>query len=108
VTLVPRREDIRVDYEAGETIQVELHDGTVLVLHKLEHDHDPTDREAAARLLRRGRTSQQLVTGLLYVNPDQPTLFDMLGQVETPLASLGEAELRPNRASLDRIIASLQ
>ncbi len=108
VTLVPRREEIRVDYEPGQTTTVALHDGTFLVLRKLERDHDPTDREAAARLLRETQETQQLMTGLLYVKPDQPTLFDMIGQVDQPLAALSDEQLRPDRASLDRIVASFQ
>jgi drug/metabolite transporter (DMT)-like permease len=104
VTLVPRREEILVDYGPGEATVVELHDGTLLMLRKLERDYDPTDRSAAARLLEESRQKQELATGLLYVHPDQPALQEMLGQVEAPLAGLAEDVLRPDR-QLDRILS---
>jgi 2-oxoglutarate ferredoxin oxidoreductase subunit beta len=107
VTLVPKREEIRVEYEPGETTVVELHDGTFLMLRKLERDYDPLDREAALRLLEEAYRRQELVTGLIYVNPDQPSLQEMLEQVEVPLAALPESALRPDRASLNRILASM-
>jgi len=108
VTLVPRREEILVDYAPGEVTVVELHDGTLLMLRKLERDYDPTDRQAALRLLEESRETQQLATGLLYINPDQPTLQEMMGQVEAPLASLPESVLRPGRDSLARILAGMR
>jgi 2-oxoglutarate ferredoxin oxidoreductase subunit beta len=107
VTLVPRREEIQVEYEEGEAMLVELHDGTQLRLRKLGRDYDPTDRHAAVQLLEEAREQQVLATGLLYINPDQPSLQDMLGQVETPLAALPPESLRPDRASLERVIAGL-
>jgi 2-oxoglutarate ferredoxin oxidoreductase subunit beta len=108
VTLVPRRDEIQVDYEPGEMTAVELHDGTILVLRKTALDYDPTDRVAAMRLLEESRTHQILATGLLYVDPDQDSLQDMLGQVETPLASLPASALRPDPASLDRVLSEMR
>ena len=108
VTLVPRREEILVDYGPGEATVVELHDGTLLMLRKLGRDYDPTDRSAAARLLEESRQRQELATGLLYVHPDQPALQEMLGQIEAPLAALPESVLRPDRASLDRILSGMR
>jgi 2-oxoglutarate ferredoxin oxidoreductase subunit beta len=107
VTLVPQREEIHIEYEAGEATMVELHDGTHLRLRKIGRDYDPTDRRAAVELMEESRAQQVLATGLLYFNPDQPSLQEMLGLVETPLAALSPASLRPDRASLDRVIAGL-
>ncbi|HSR48073.1 MAG TPA: 2-oxoacid:ferredoxin oxidoreductase subunit beta [Anaerolineales bacterium] len=108
VTLVPRREEIHIEYEPGQATLVELHDGTFLSLRKLREDYDPTDREAARRLLSEARSRQELVTGLLYVNPDQPSLQETMGQVERPLTMLSESELRPDRASLDQIMQEMR
>ncbi|MEJ2267342.1 MAG: thiamine pyrophosphate-dependent enzyme, partial [Anaerolineales bacterium] len=47
LSYVPPREDIMIDYEAGETIDVTMHDGSAIVLKKLEKDYDPTSRSRA-------------------------------------------------------------
>src|SRR5690348_12513123 len=43
VSFVPSFEEIDVDYEAGSTAEVTMHDGSRLLLRKLEEDFDPTD-----------------------------------------------------------------
>jgi 2-oxoglutarate ferredoxin oxidoreductase subunit beta len=108
VTLVPVREEIEVDYEPGAASTVELHDGSLLMLRKLERDYDPTNRTAAYQVLEESRTSQVLITGLIYFNPDQPVLQQVLGQVETPLAALPAELLRPDEASLEALQADLK
>ncbi|HET9034026.1 MAG TPA: 2-oxoacid:ferredoxin oxidoreductase subunit beta, partial [Dokdonella sp.] len=45
--VIPTREEIVVDFEPGQTISVEQHDGSVLRLHKVDPDYDPCDRIAA-------------------------------------------------------------
>ena len=49
---VPRAEEISVDYAAGESIPVSLHDGSRVILRKLDPSYDPTDRTAAYKLYR--------------------------------------------------------
>jgi 2-oxoglutarate ferredoxin oxidoreductase subunit beta len=50
----------------------------------------------------------QIVTGLLYVDPESEDLHSHLGTVETPLNALGEQSLCPGSAALDKINASLR
>jgi len=105
VTYVPAREEIRVDYEPGETTSVKMHDGSTLVLQKLDRDYDPTDRMQATQLLEDARTNQKLITGLLYLNRDQAPLPEAENLPEEPLASLPEDKLRPSESSLTKIMA---
>ncbi len=105
VTFVPAREEIRVDYEPGETTSVKMHDGSTLVLQKLDRDYDPTDRLQAIQLLEESRTSQKLITGLLYLNRDQAPLPESKNLPEEPLASLPQEMLRPSESSLTKIMA---
>jgi 2-oxoglutarate ferredoxin oxidoreductase subunit beta len=50
----------------------------------------------------------QIVTGLLYVDPESEDLHTHLDTVETPLNQLGEKALCPGSAALDKINASLR
>ena len=45
---VPHEREITADYRKGETLPVVMHDGSRIVLRKLDDAYDPTDRSAAA------------------------------------------------------------
>jgi 2-oxoglutarate ferredoxin oxidoreductase subunit beta len=107
-TYVAPQEEIRVDYAPGEMKEVELHDGSSIVLKKLDGSHDPTDRLAAIRLLEEAREKQHFITGLIYVNGDRPSLAEHERLAEVSLASLQEDKLRPSRESLDKIMAGMK
>ncbi len=108
VTLVPRREEIVIEYEPGQVRTVELHDGSLVLLKKLARDYDPSDRAAALALLEEARAKQLLITGLIHLDPTAPTLIDVLSIVDKPLARLTEDELRPPRHSLDQVLVELR
>jgi 2-oxoglutarate ferredoxin oxidoreductase subunit beta len=101
------QEEITVDYAPGEVKEVELHDGSRIVLKKLDDSHDPTDKQAALRLLTEAHDKQLFITGLLYVNGDRPNLAEVEGLGETPLAHYQQDKLRPSRESLQKIVASM-
>jgi 2-oxoglutarate ferredoxin oxidoreductase subunit beta len=104
---VPPRDEITVgDYAAGETIEVEMHDGSYIKLKKVDNDHDPRSRESAIRLLEKATMEQQFLTGLLYYEEPRPTIADTLGLVETPLIHLPEEKLRPSQAALNDLMKS--
>ena len=50
----------------------------------------------------------QVVTGLLYVDPDSEDLHAHLNTVDTPLNSLEADQLCPGSAALEKINASLR
>ena len=50
----------------------------------------------------------QIVTGLLYVESEPEDLHLHLNTVETPLNALGDAELCPGSATLEKINAGLR
>lgn len=104
VTWVPKRDEIMVDMEPGKLEEVELHDGSMLVLKKLEHDYDPTDRMSALNMLAETCCGGVLVTGLIYINEEQPPLNEIENLVDTPLTQLTEKDLRPSKESLDKIL----
>jgi 2-oxoglutarate/2-oxoacid ferredoxin oxidoreductase subunit beta len=102
------REEITADYAAGEAVSVAQHDGSVLRLRKLAADYDPTDRVKVMNYLLERAEKGEVVTGLLYVQPDSSDLHQNLNTVDTPLNQLGERDLCPGSVALERINASLR
>ena len=95
LSYVPPAEEILVEYEPGEAKEVTMHDGSKVILKKLELDYDPTDRAEALRMLEEANAKQWLMTGLIYINPEQPSLMDIYNLTETPLNRLSTQRLRP-------------
>ena len=102
------RAPIHVDYAPGTVEMVEQHDGTVLALRKINAEYDVHDRLAAMNFTAHHASQGQIVTGLLFVEEDAADLHSHLHTVEAPLNSLGEKELCPGSAALDKINASLR
>jgi 2-oxoglutarate ferredoxin oxidoreductase subunit beta len=105
--LTPRA-PIHVDYEPGTVQIVEQHDGTTLALRKVAQDYDIHDRRAALNFLMEHAEKGQIVTGLLFVDEETEDLHAHFNTVEAPLNRLGESELCPGSAVLDKINAGLR
>ncbi len=101
---VPPRDEITIeDFEEGTVREVELHDGSMIMLKKLEADYDPTDRWQALRVLEDAERENYMVTGLIYVEPDAPSIFDLYDLPEKALNRLTEKELRPAPETIDEV-----
>ncbi|MBV9346380.1 MAG: 2-oxoacid:ferredoxin oxidoreductase subunit beta [Pseudolabrys sp.] len=105
---ISSRMPIEIDYQPGTVEIVTQHDGSRLALRKIGADYDPTDRTAAMGFLQQQAAKGQIVTGLLYVHPDSEDLHAHLRTAEAPLNSLGEKDLCPGSAVLDKINAGLR
>jgi len=108
VSFIPYFENIEVDYAPGESREVTLHDGSRIVLKKLEEDYDPGDRMRALGVIHRGREANQFVTGILYLNSEKVAFDRELEVVDEPLASLPLERVRPPRAVLEEVMAGLK
>src|SRR6185369_14418539 len=97
VSFVPAFEDIAVDYDAGTSINVTMHDGSQLRLRKLEEDYDPTSKLNAIRRMAEAKEKNEVLTGVFYVNPKAPTFLDMIDMTGDPLATLPQERVRPSR-----------
>jgi len=106
--IIEEREEILVDYAPGAVELVTQHDGSVLRLRKLDGGYDPTNRISAITKLNEHQARGEIVTGLLYVDPEADDLHDHLHTVETPLNQLGDAQLTPGAKALDALNASLR
>lgn len=105
--ILPRAE-IAVEYAEGELLEVAQHDGSLLLLRKLDADYDPRDRIHAMNLLQQRQAQGEVVTGLLYVDPNADDLHGHINTIAKPLNSLDATALNPGAAVLERINAALR
>jgi 2-oxoglutarate/2-oxoacid ferredoxin oxidoreductase subunit beta len=104
---IPARSEITVDYAEGTSTTVEMPDGSLLRLKKLDNAYDPTNKYAAMKLLDDAKKQQEFITGLIYINEHRPSLPELERIPETPLAHLSESQVRPSRESLERLMRGM-
>jgi 2-oxoglutarate ferredoxin oxidoreductase subunit beta len=102
------RDPIEIDYAPGTVQAVEQHDGSTLVLRKVNADYDVHDRVAAMNFLHQHAAKGQIVTGVLYLDREAEDLHQHLDTSDIPLNTLSEKELCPGSAALEKINASLR
>ncbi|MBI3161924.1 MAG: 2-oxoacid:ferredoxin oxidoreductase subunit beta [Chloroflexi bacterium] len=107
ISYIAPRNEIMLEREMvdGEIREVAMHDGSTVILKNLEKGYDPTNRFEALRVMEESQQNNWLITGLLYVNTTKPNLTSLYNLVDTPLNRLTEADLRPERAALDKVNA---
>jgi len=101
-------QEITADYAPGTSEDVHMPDGSTLRLSKLDDSYDPRDRYAALAHVLERQAAGEVVTGLLYVDPDAADCHEIMGTLQRPLNTLGEADLCPGNGALDRVNASFR
>jgi 2-oxoglutarate ferredoxin oxidoreductase subunit beta len=107
ISFVPFFEQITVDYKEGEAKDVELHDGSHIRLRKAALDYDPTNKAQAFDMLRKCQESNELLTGLIYINESKPDFLTLLNTVDAPLATLPQEQVQPSAEDLKTIMSEL-
>ncbi|NPA31358.1 MAG: 2-oxoacid:ferredoxin oxidoreductase subunit beta [Chloroflexi bacterium] len=109
IDFVPPREEIWLDkgMEPGEARTIRLHDGSAIVLKQVAADYDPTDRFGAIKAIEESYAQNVLLTGLLYIDPEAPNLYEILNLPDEPLNRLTPDRLRPTPEQLAEVNASL-
>ena len=108
ITYIPAAEEIQVDYEPGEEQLVTMHDGSHILLKKLDPAlHDPTQRMGAIELLEKARRNNEFITGLIYLDDSRVSFDETLSMVDTPLAQLGADTLRPSKEALNQVMSKV-
>jgi 2-oxoglutarate ferredoxin oxidoreductase subunit beta len=105
---IAERDEITADYAPGDVIDIAQHDGSMIRLRKLAAEYDPTDRVNVMNYLQQRAAVGEVVTGLLYIDPESEDLHHYLNTVEKPLNQLDTRELCPGAVALERINASLR
>jgi 2-oxoglutarate ferredoxin oxidoreductase subunit beta len=97
------RDEIVTDYKPGTVQDVEQHDGSIIRLHKIADSYDPTNKVAAMNYLATHHEKGEVVTGLLYLDPNPKDMHQLLRTVDVPLNRLGVKELCPGSKALETI-----
>jgi 2-oxoglutarate ferredoxin oxidoreductase subunit beta len=108
IDIMQGRAPLVARYDPGALIEIAQHDGSVLILRKVDADYDPTDRVAAMSFLHQRQAVGEIVTGLLYVDPEAEDLHDALNTIERPLNALSNRELTPPASALEKINAAFR
>ncbi len=100
---VPPTAAITTDYEPGSVRNVMLHDGSWVRLRKLAEDYDAADRDRAYAFIRERQRNGEVLTGLLYLQPDSSDVHEQNNIVAEPLTRLPYKHLCPGSAELDKL-----
>ena len=103
---IPIHEEITIgeEFQEGTIQKVTMHDGSKVVLKKLDRDYDPTDRINAIKTVQEANQEDIMLTGLIFVDTSSQSLIDMYDlPKERALNRIGQDELRPSMEALKKI-----
>ncbi len=106
--VIEGRAPIEIEQPDAGVTEVAQHDGSLLRLRKTGADYDPRDRIGAMNYIAHHQEQGEVVTGLLYVDPEAHDFHQHLQTVRTPLNKLGTRDLCPGSAALAKLNASLR
>ena len=95
---------IHAEYEQGEAMPVRLHDGSQVLLRKLDQDYDPVSRTAAFGYIAERQKQGEIVTGMLYIDEKARTMHGIANTADKPLADIDYEDLCPGSDELTRIV----
>ena len=103
---IPFQPEITANYAAGEVLPVVMHDGSRIVLRKLDASYDPTSRTGAATQIQERLKEGEYLTGLLFVDEHSRHEFHEVNATpDSPLNSLPFEALCPGTPALDKVLA---
>jgi 2-oxoglutarate ferredoxin oxidoreductase subunit beta len=103
IDFIPPTEEIKASYDVGEAMPIKLHDGSTIILRKIDKEYDLTSRAVAFKYLRERFNAGEITTGLLYLNESRAEMHELLGNVETPLSQLPLDGLIPGSEELKKL-----
>jgi 2-oxoglutarate ferredoxin oxidoreductase subunit beta len=97
------REEITTQYGGGDDQTIRMHDGSVVTLHKVAEEYDPTDRDVAYEYIRSLQEKGRVATGLLHISSQSKDLMEQMNCVPQALASFPLEDLCPGSDELARL-----
>jgi 2-oxoglutarate/2-oxoacid ferredoxin oxidoreductase subunit beta len=108
IDFIDLADEVIASTEPGGVLDVPQPDGHMMRLRRIASDYDPTDRVAAMDYIAKHQALGEVVTGLLYVDPDPEDLHAHLNTVETPFNRLDEQVLCPGARALEAVNRALR
>lgn len=102
---IPEAAEISASYKEGEAVTVMLHDGTKILLRKVDSQYDPQNKQAALSSINEKMAQGEFLTGLLYIDESSPTFHELNGTTSTPLNEVPFEKLSPGSATLQKILS---
>ncbi len=108
IDFVPFFQSIEVNYDPGETTDVSLYDGSLVRLRKLDHFYDPRNRNTALHAIKESQVRDEILTGILYLDPEGEDFVSRLNMTDESLATLPQDRVRPPQSAMDQIMETLK
>lgn len=103
IDFVPHRQELKIIHPEGTSKEVELHDGSKLILKKNKHDYDLSSKREAMNTIESVREEEKILTGLIYLNEDADDTHSKINSVDKPLNSLPQKDVCPGSGVLDAL-----
>jgi 2-oxoglutarate ferredoxin oxidoreductase subunit beta len=109
IDFVPFFEEIQIEdgHEPGTVKQVQLHDGSTVLLRKIEDEFDPTAKMNAVNRLDAAARAGEVLTGIFFIDTNKPDFLKVLHVSDQPLISMTQEQLRPPKSALDEVMNEL-
>ncbi|MCF6299772.1 MAG: thiamine pyrophosphate-dependent enzyme, partial [Proteobacteria bacterium] len=104
----PERSAITIDYPAGASRELKLHDGSIISLQKNANDYDLSNRQQAINAIEEIKQSQKILTGLIYLNEQGQETHEKINSIKHALNSLDQQDLCPGSKVLDSLNQSFR
>ncbi|NNF67936.1 MAG: 2-oxoacid:ferredoxin oxidoreductase subunit beta [Gammaproteobacteria bacterium] len=93
-------DQISASYDDGDVMSVQLHDGSKVLLRKVESGYDPHNRAAALSYIEKCEAKGEIVTGLLYIDENRSTMHGINNSAKTALRDIDYGSLNPGSKKL--------
>ena len=103
IDYIPPSEEIKASYDEGDSMTIELHDGSRIILRKVDKDYDLTSRASSFKYLRERFNAGEISTGLLYLDESRAEMHELMGNIDSPLSQLPLDELHPGSEELKKL-----
>jgi len=105
---VPPAAEIAVSYAEGESQTVTLHDGSRIVLRKVDADFDSSDPGIALDAIQQRMRRGEYLTGLLHIAHDAEDIHALGATPDAPLNAIPYESLNPGAEALHRVLAAFR